>query len=225
MKLLVTGGAGFIGSHFIRLMMKRRDVTLLINLDKLTYAANLENLREFTGDRRYRFVRGDIASPLLVAAADERCRPRRQFRRRNARRPVDPRCRAFPSYQRDRRPGSSRSGQRRRSVKRFLHISTDEVYGSLARGLRHGEIDALDPRSPYSASKAAADHLVMAYHHTYGLPVLITRAGNNYGPLPVSGEISAAFYHPCDDRSAASSLRRRDERPRVAPCGGSLPGD
>jgi len=180
MRLLVTGGAGFIGSHFIRLMMKRRDVTLLINLDKLTYAGNLENLREFTGDRRYRFVRGDIASPLLVGRLMKDVDRVVNFA---AETHVDRSIHDAAPFLHTNVIGVQvlLEAARTAKVKRFLHVSTDEVYGSLSRGFAT-EKSALDPRSPYSASKAAADHLVMAYHHTYGLPVLITRAGNNYGP-------------------------------------------
>ena len=180
MKLLVTGGAGFIGSHFIRLMMKRRDVTLLINLDKLTYAGNLENLREFTGDKRYRFVRGDIASPLLVGRLMKDVDYVVNFA---AETHVDRSIHDAAPFLHTNVLGVQvlLEAARAANVKRFLHVSTDEVYGSLAKGFA-AEKAKLDPRSPYSASKAAADHLVMAYHHTHGLPVLITRAGNNYGP-------------------------------------------
>ena len=179
MKLLVTGGAGFIGSHFIRLMMKRRDVTLLINLDKLTYAGNLQNLREFAGDRRYRFVRGDIAAPRLVGRLMKGVDRVVNFA---AETHVDRSIHDAAPFLHTNVIGVQVLLEAARSarVKRFLHVSTDEVYGSLPRGFA-SEKSHLDPRSPYSASKAAADHLVMAYHKTYGLPVLITRAGNNYG--------------------------------------------
>jgi len=181
MKLLVTGGAGFIGSHFIRLMMTRRDVTHLVNLDKLTYAGNLENLREFTGDKRYRFVRGDIASQTLVQRLMKEADTVVNFA---AETHVDRSIQDAAPFLHTNVLGvqvlleAARAG----GIRRFLHVSTDEVYGSLSRGFAT-EKSNLDPRSPYSASKAAADHLVMAYHHTHGLPVLITRAGNNYGPF------------------------------------------
>jgi dTDP-glucose 4,6-dehydratase len=180
MKVLVTGGAGFIGSHFIHLMMKRRDVSLLINLDKLTYAANLENLREFTGNRRYRFVRGDIASAILVNRLMKEVDCVVNFA---AETHVDRSIHDASPFLHTNVIGVQvlLEAAKEANIRRFLHISTDEVYGSLARG-QATESSLLDPRSPYSASKAAADHLVMAYHHTHGLPVLITRAGNNYGP-------------------------------------------
>jgi dTDP-glucose 4,6-dehydratase len=180
MKLLVTGGAGFIGSHFIRLMMKRRDVQSLVNLDKLTYAGNLDNLREFTADKRYRFVRGDIASPLLVQRLMKDVDRVVNFA---AETHVDRSIHDAAPFLHTNVIGVQvlLEAARTAKVKRFLHVSTDEVYGSLPQGFAT-ENFALDPRSPYSASKAAADHLVMAYRHTHGLPVLITRAGNNYGP-------------------------------------------
>jgi dTDP-glucose 4,6-dehydratase len=180
MKLLVTGGAGFIGSHFIRLMMKRHDVALVINLDKLTYAGNLENLHEFTGNKRYRFVRGDITSPLIVKRLMKEVDRVVNFA---AETHVDRSIHDAAPFLHSNVIGVQvlLEAARASKLKRFVHISTDEVYGSLARGFAT-ETSVLDPRSPYSASKAAADHLVLAYHHTYGLPVLITRAGNNYGP-------------------------------------------
>jgi len=199
MKLLVTGGAGFIGSHFIRLMMKRRDVALLINLDKLTYAGNLENLREFAGHRRYRFVRGDIASPALVRRLIKDADWVVNFA---AETHVDRSIHDAAPFLHSNVIGVQAllEAAREAAVKRFLHVSTDEVYGSLAKGFAT-EKCALDPRSPYSASKAAADHLVMAYHHTYGLPVLITRAGNTYGPYQYPEKFLPLFItHALTDR-------------------------
>ena len=180
MKLLVTGGAGFIGSQFIRLMMQRRDVQSLINLDKLTYAGHLEGLREFTSDKRYRFVRGDIASPLLV---DRLMKDSDHVVNFAAETHVDRSIHDASPFLHSNVVGVQvlLESARRATIKRFLQISTDEVYGSLKMGFAT-EKSALDPRSPYSASKAAADHLTLAAYHTHGLPVLITRAGNNYGP-------------------------------------------
>ncbi len=181
MKLLVTGGAGFIGSHFIRLMMTRKDVRRIINLDKLTYAGHLESLREFNQDPRYHFVRGDIANPLLVSRLMKDIDHVVNFA---AETHVDRSIlNAVPFLQ------SNVIGvqvlldaAKAAGIKRFLQISTDEVYGSVEKGYS-SETDPLDPRSPYSASKAAADHLALAYFHTYGLATLITRSGNNYGPF------------------------------------------
>ncbi len=180
MKLLVTGGAGFIGSHFIRHMMKRSDVELLINLDKLTYAGHLDNLREFSKDKRYRFVRGDIAAPATVRRLMTGIDRVVNFA---AETHVDRSIQDAAPFLKTNVLGVQvlLEAARRAGVKRFLQISTDEVYGSLKSGFAT-ESAPLAPRSPYAASKAAADHLVMAYYHTYGLGVLITRAGNNYGP-------------------------------------------
>jgi len=180
MRLLVTGGAGFIGSHFIRQMMGRRDVRLVINLDKLTYAGHLDNLREFTSDRRYRFVRGDIASARLIGRLMKEVDHVVNFA---AETHVDRSILDAAPFLHSNVVGVQvlLEAVRQARVKRFLQISTDEVYGSIRRGYAT-EKEALSPRSPYSASKAAADHLALAYHHTYKLPVLITRAGNNYGP-------------------------------------------
>jgi dTDP-glucose 4,6-dehydratase len=199
MRLLVTGGAGFIGSHFIRLMMTRRDVTHLINLDKLTYAANLENLREFTGDRRYRFVRGDIASPLLAQRLMKEVDAVVNFA---AETHVDRSIHDAAPFLHTNVVGVQvlLEAAKTAKLKRFLHVSTDEVYGSLSRGFA-SEKSNLNPRSPYSASKAAADHLVMAYYHTYGLPILITRSGNNYGPFQYPEKFLPLFItHALTDR-------------------------
>ncbi len=181
MKLLVTGGAGFIGSHFVRMMMERKDVKLLINLDKLTYAGHLENLKEFNGNPRYRFVRGDIAIPALVARLMKDVDHVVNFA---AETHVDRSIHDAAPFLHSNVIGVQvlLEEARKAGIKRFLQISTDEVYGSLDKGFAN-EDSRIVPRSPYSASKAAADHLVMAYHHTHGLPTLITRAGNNYGPF------------------------------------------
>jgi dTDP-glucose 4,6-dehydratase len=181
MKLLVTGGAGFIGSHFVQRMMARRDLRRLINLDKLTYAGNLENLKGFLRDSRYRFVRGDIASAPLVEKLLGQVDHVVNFA---AETHVDRSIHDAAPFLRTNVIGTQvlLEAAKRARIKRFLHISTDEVYGSVSRGFAN-ESALLDPSSPYSASKAAADHLVMAYHRTFGLPVLITRAANNYGPF------------------------------------------
>ncbi len=181
MKLLVTGGAGFIGSHFVRLMMSRRDVRLLINLDKLTYAGHLDNLKEFARDRRYRFVRGDIANRTLVQRCIKGVDAVVNFA---AETHVDRSIHDAAPFLHSNVIGVQvlLEAARKAKVHRFLQISTDEVYGSIPKGYAN-EASNLSPRSPYAASKAAADHLVLASHHTYDLPVLITRAGNNYGPF------------------------------------------
>ena len=180
MRILVTGGAGFIGSHFIRHMMQARDVKSIINLDKLTYAGHLDNLKDVSGDKRYRFVRGDIAQGSLVDKMMPQVDCVVNFA---AETHVDRSIQDAAPFLHTNVIGTQvlLDSARRNGVKRFLHISTDEVYGSIPRGAAK-ETDVLDPSSPYSASKAAADYLVMSFYRTYGAPVLITRAANNYGP-------------------------------------------
>ncbi len=161
-------------------MIKRQDVRLIINLDKLTYAGYLEGLREFKQSSKYRFVRGDIASDTVVSRFMRQVDHVVNFA---AETHVDRSIQDAAPFLHSNVVGvhTLLEAAKRFQVQRFLQISTDEVYGSLARGFASEE-SPLEPRSPYSASKAAADHLVQAYHHTYGLPTLITRSGNNYGP-------------------------------------------
>ena len=181
MKLLVTGGAGFIGSHFIRHMLCSRDVKRVINLDKLTYAGHLDNLKDLSSDRRYHFVRGDIAHAPLVDRLMPQVDAVVNFA---AETHVDRSIHDASPFLRSNIIGTHvlLESARRAGIKRFLHVSTDEVYGSIPRGAAR-ETSVLDPSSPYSASKAAADHLVLSYFRTNGSPVLITRAANNYGPF------------------------------------------
>jgi len=214
MLLLVTGGAGFIGSHFIRLVLKRRPTWRVINLDKLTYSGNPENLRDVEdseGGKRYFFVQGDICDAAIVEALFGGMHP--LFRdHRNLQPTESPRCpigavihfaaeshvdRSIqdPSaFYRTNVEGTRvlvENARRHWGVKspaskspyRFVHVSTDEVYGSLEP--HHPcftEESPVKPNSPYAASKAAADLMVLAYIHTYGLPATLTRCGNNYGP-------------------------------------------
>ena len=185
MKILVTGGCGFIGSNFIRYFLKTHPHYHIINIDKLTYAGNLENLADLSDSPHYHFIKGDIAESELMddligkgvdavinfaaeSHVDRSIEDPHAFIRTNilgtfvileAIRKVYPKQRI-----------------------RFLHISTDEVYGSLDETGAFREDTPLMPNSPYSASKASADMLVRAYHHTYGLPTLITRCSNNFGP-------------------------------------------
>jgi dTDP-glucose 4,6-dehydratase len=185
MKILVTGGCGFIGSNFIRYFLRSRPGYSLINVDKLTYAGNLENLSDVSHSPRYHFIRGDIADAARMedlinkgidaivnfaaeSHVDRSIEDPSAFMKTNvfgtfvlleAVRKVFPKQRI-----------------------RFLHVSTDEVYGSLGDTGAFTEETPLAPNSPYSASKTAADLLVRAYHHTYGIPATITRCSNNYGP-------------------------------------------
>ncbi|HQZ44486.1 MAG TPA: dTDP-glucose 4,6-dehydratase [Usitatibacteraceae bacterium] len=192
MTILVTGGAGFIGSNFV-LDWLGREAGPVVNLDKLTYAGNLANLASISADPRHRFVHGDIADQPAVEALLAAHRPRAivhfaaeshvdrsihgpgEFVQTNV-------LGTFRLLEAARGHWQSLTGQERESF-RFLHVSTDEVYGSLAEDdPAFSETTAYAPNSPYSASKAASDHLVRAYHHTYGLPVLTTNCSNNYGP-------------------------------------------
>jgi len=192
-EILVTGGAGFIGSNFILRWMKE-ETSALINLDKLTYAGNPRNLASVDGDPRYHFVQGDICNRDLVRNLLQRRTPRAVVHFA-AESHVDRSIHGPDDFIRTNVHGTfclleearaycgALSGQERQQF-RFLYVSTDEVYGSLAPDdPAFTETTAYAPNSPYSASKAAADHLVRAYHHTYGLPTLTTNCSNNYGPL------------------------------------------
>lgn len=189
--ILVTGGAGFIGSNFI-LQQLGRDSASLVNLDKLTYAGNLHNLNAIANDRRYDFAHGDIADRALVKSLLQRHRPR-AIVHFAAESHVDRSIRGPEDFIRTNVDGTfalleevraywANLIEQERADFRFLHVSTDEVYGSLGpENPAFSEATAYAPNSPYAASKAASDHLVRAYHHTYGLPVLTTNCSNNYG--------------------------------------------
>lgn len=192
MTILVTGGAGFIGSNFVLDWLVQSDEPV-INLDKLTYAGNLENLASLDGDARHLFVQGDIGDSALVVRLLAEHQPRAILNfaaeshvDRSIHGPEDfietnivgtfRLLEAVRAYWKALEPQAQRAF-------RFLHVSTDEVYGSLGKDEpAFTEKHQYEPNSPYSASKAASDHLVRAYHHTYGLPVLTTNCSNNYGP-------------------------------------------
>ena len=190
--ILVTGGAGFIGSNFVLDWLCRSDDPV-INLDKLTYAGNLENLAGLQGNARHTFIRGDIGDADLVASLLNEHEPRGVINfaaeshvDRSIHGPEDfiqtNIVGTFRLLEAVRAYWSRLSNETKQSF-RFLHVSTDEVYGSLDKGEpAFSETRRYEPNSPYSASKAASDHLVRAYHHTYGLPVLTTNCSNNYGP-------------------------------------------
>ena len=182
MKILVTGGAGFIGSAFIRMAIGETGLRV-VNLDKLTYAGNLENLGDVDGNARYRFVQGDICDAELVNAlvGDERPDAIVHFAAESH---VDRSILSPEPVVRTNYNGTFTllEAARLHHVPRFVHISTDEVYGSLPTPAEAGERYPLNPSSPYSASKAASDLLARSYFVTFKLPVVITRASNNYGP-------------------------------------------
>ncbi len=178
-RLLVTGGAGFIGSNFVRLILAREPRVLVTVLDKLTYAGNLENLAGLDPDR-LTFVKGDIADPEVVTRVMEGVRAVLNFA---AETHVDRSIQNPGSFVLTDVYGSYvlLEAARRIEVERFIQISTDEVYGEIL-GAPATEEAPLMPRNPYSASKAGADRLAYSYHTTYGMPVVITRCSNNYGP-------------------------------------------
>ncbi|OPY02330.1 MAG: dTDP-glucose 4,6-dehydratase [Syntrophorhabdus sp. PtaB.Bin047] len=180
-RILVTGGCGFIGTNFVRHMLERYDYNI-INLDKLTYAGNLENLEDVSADGRYTFVRGDIASSADVEGVFESSID--VVVNFAAESHVDRSIMDPDAFIRTNIYGTFNllEAARRKGVGRFVQISTDEVYGSLGESGAFREDTPLSPNSPYSASKTSADILAMAYFKTYGMPVVITRCSNNYGP-------------------------------------------
>ncbi|HEV2499777.1 MAG TPA: dTDP-glucose 4,6-dehydratase [Terriglobia bacterium] len=182
MRILVTGGAGFIGSNFIRTYLQAHPADSIINLDKLTYAGNLDNLSDLEGAVNYSFIRGDVAETETVEKAlgagvdavvhfaaethvDRSITNARDFVTTNV-------LGTFTLLE----------AARRKSVSRFLHVSTDEVYGSMPPGKAADEMCPLEPNSPYAASKAASDLLVRSFWQTHKFPTIITRCSNNYGP-------------------------------------------
>lgn len=179
--LLVTGGAGFIGSCFIEHMLQNHPDYKVINLDKLTYAANLDNLRSVEGNPNYTFVQGDIYDSALVADLMEQVDGCINFAAESH---VDNSIKNPHIFIETNVMGTHNllHWAREHKVERFLQVSTDEVYGSLGATGYFTESSPIQPSSPYSASKASADLLVEAYNKTFGLPTLITRCSNNYGP-------------------------------------------
>ena len=182
MKVLVTGGTGFIGSNFIRYLLRNRSDVRIINLDKLTYASNPQSLSDVASDPRYSFVQGDIAvrgdvEPLFKSGLDAVINFAAETH-------VDRSIEDASPFVRTNIEGTRTLLEvaRHAPVGRFVHISTDEVYGSAPHGQSFTEEAHLDPRSPYAASKAAADHFVSAYANTYGIPAVLLRCTNNYGP-------------------------------------------
>lgn len=182
MKLLVTGGAGFIGSNFIHYILKKYPEYTVVNLDQLTYAGNVENLAEWKNNPRYTFVKGDICDAAVV---DDLVRDADAVVHFAAESHVDRSIKDAKAFVITNVVGTQTllDAALKHGKKRFHHVSTDEVFGALSpTDAPFSETTPYDPRSPYSASKAASDHLVRAYFHTHGLPITISNCSNNYGP-------------------------------------------
>ena len=203
--LLVTGGAGFIGSNFVLYMLKKHDDIHIVNLDKLTYAGNLKNLKEIEGDARHTFVQGDICDTGLVenlfakhdidavinfaaeSHVDRSIEDPAIFAKTNVMGTINLLTAARNAW--EQKDGSYKPGVK------FLQVSTDEVYGSLGDTGFFTEETPLAPHSPYSASKASSDMFVLAWHDTFGLPVNITRCSNNYGPFQFPEKLIPLMIH------------------------------
>ena len=200
--LLITGGAGFIGSNFVRFVLANRPNVRITNLDKLTYSGNLENLTEVEKDARYRFVKGDICDAAAVAPLIAECDAVVHFAAEShvdrsimdSRPFIDANVVGtqvlLDALRKSKNSGKGQGGRR------FVHVSTDEVYGSLPLDrpdLKFTEDTPIQANSPYAASKAASDLLVRAYHHTFGLDVLTTRCSNNFGPYQFPEKVIPLF--------------------------------
>jgi dTDP-glucose 4,6-dehydratase len=190
MRLFVTGGAGFIGSNYVHHVLATSDDEVTV-FDALTYAGNIDNLRDVDGDPRYRFVKGDITDRDAVTAAMDGHDTIVHFAAESH---VDRSILNPDEFVRTNCGGTNVMCDVARNVgvARFLHISTDEVYGSIAEG-SSGEGDPLEPRSPYSASKAGSDLIALSYFSTYGLPVVVTRSSNNFGPYQFPEKVIPLF--------------------------------
>jgi dTDP-glucose 4,6-dehydratase len=191
--VLVTGGCGFIGSNFVRYLLEADPDVTVLNFDCLTYAGNLANLADLESHPRYRFVKGDVADPRAVRAAlGQGARSVIHFAAESH---VDRSIHDSGPFVRTNVVGTQvlLDAAREHQVARFVQVSTDEVYGSLGPAGAFTEETPLAPNSPYAASKAAADLLVRSYAHTYGLPALITRCSNNYGPFQFPEKLVPLF--------------------------------
>ena len=182
MKILVTGGAGFIGSNFIRYWLKKYPEDKIINLDKLTYAGHLSSTKDFSNNPNYKFIKGDICDPKIVDKVVSQIETIVHFAAESH---VDRSIVGPQVFIRTNVIGTQilMDAALKHKIKKFHYVSTDEVFGALPLGRgKFDEHTCYNPRSPYSASKAASDHLVRAYHETFDLPVTITNCSNNFGP-------------------------------------------
>ncbi len=198
--ILITGGAGFIGSHLVRLMVLKYPEYRIINLDKLTYAGNLENLRDIEQQPNYSFIKADICDEKTIARIFEEHKITDVIHLA-AESHVDRSISDPLAFVHTNVLGTvtllniARHFWKDLTNKRFYHVSTDEVYGSLGNEGFFTETTSYDPRSPYSASKAGSDHFVRAYGHTYGLPVVISNCSNNYGSFQFPEKLLPLFIH------------------------------
>jgi len=209
-KLLVTGGAGFIGSYFIRHFLGAHPDWEVVNYDKLTYSGNLANLRDLEDNARYHFVRGDICDLEALTSACEGARAVIHFA---AETHVDRSIDDDQDFLRTNIWGTRNllDAVRRLGIQRTLHVSTDEVYGSIEKGVAD-ESFPLRPNSPYAASKAAGDLFVRAYQKTYGLPVLVVRSSNNFGPYQYPEKVIPLFITNLLEKKKVPLYARGDNR-------------
>lgn len=191
MALLITGGCGFIGSNFVRMFLDKYPKNKLINLDKLTYAGNPDNLKDIENNKNYKFVKGDVCDFKLMKKLTKGIDAIFHFAAESH---VDRSIEDPAVFTKSNILGTHvlLEAARINNVAKFIHVSTDEVYGSIKEG-SFKEEDILKPNSPYAASKAAADMVVRAYHKTYGFPVIITRSSNNFGPYQYPEKVIPLF--------------------------------
>jgi dTDP-glucose 4,6-dehydratase len=206
--VLITGGAGFIGSHVARLICHKYPDYLVVNLDKLTYAGNLMNVVDLEDKPNYRFVKADITDEKQMQEVFEKFRPDAVIHLA-AESHVDRSIESPMDFISTNIVGTvvllnacRRAWKEGFADKRFYHVSTDEVYGSLGETGMFTETTPYDPRSPYSASKASSDHLVRAYHHTYGLPVVLSNCSNNYGSHQFPEKLIPLFINNIKNKQA-----------------------